>query len=91
MASKVKKAWYMPWSKEQMESAICAIVDDGISISAAAREFNVPRKTLSDKINNNHPLKPGRQTCLSTEMEDIIVKYIQYMYEHAFPLTIPND
>ena len=72
-----------------MESAICAIVDDGMSISAAAREFDVPRKTLSDKINNKHPLKPGRQRCLSTDIEDILFKYIQYMPGHAFPLTIP--
>ena len=84
-----KKNTYISWTAEQMQGAISAVRDADISISAAAKTFDVPRKTLSDKLENRHPLKPGRQTGLSPQMEIILVKYINYMSDHHFPLTIP--
>ena len=78
----------MKWTPEQMEAAIDAVIDNGLSISAAAKEHEVPRKTLSDKINNKHPKPPGRQTVLTKEEEEMLVNYIKYMSSHAFPLTI---
>ena len=60
-----------------------------MSVSAAAREFNVPRKTLSDKINIKHLLPPGRRTALNAEEEAALVNYINFMAARAFPLTIP--
>ena len=80
---------YSKWSPEQMQKAITAVRENGVSISAAAKEHNVPRKTLSDKVNEKHPLKPGRKTALSSEEELALVNYITYMADHAFPLTIP--
>mgnify|MGYP001800649960 CR=1 FL=1 len=42
-----------------MDEAISAVVDDGMSISAASRQYDVRKKTLSDKVGNRHPNKPG--------------------------------
>ncbi|XP_057316504.1 uncharacterized protein LOC130657532 [Hydractinia symbiolongicarpus] len=80
---------YMKWSEEEMVNAVSAVVDDGMSISEALRVFDIPRKTLSDKVHNNHPLKSGRQTELMADEEKSLVVCIKYMSNHAFPLTIP--
>ncbi len=84
-----KKSSYISWTSEQMQNAISEVLENDNTISAAATMFRVPRRTLSDKLANRHPLKPGRQTGLTTEMEVILVKYISYMSNHHFPLTIP--
>ena len=77
---------YSKWSPEQMQKAITAVRENGVSISAAAKEHNVPRKTLSDKVNEKHPLKPGRKTALSSEEELALVNYITNIADQAFIL-----
>ena len=34
-----------------LKKAVVAVADDKKSIGSATREFNIPRKTLSDRIN----------------------------------------
>ena len=42
----------MAWNNHDMIAAISAIRDDKMSIAQAAREHNVHRKTLDDRIKN---------------------------------------
>ena len=77
------------WSEEAMSSAYIA-VKGGLSISAAAKRFNVPRMTLSDRISGRVKLKSkmGVKTALSSEEESALCNYITYMANRGFPLTI---
>ena len=45
----------MQYSVEDLARAVAAVIDGKKSISSAAREFNIPRGTLSDRINGKHP------------------------------------
>ena len=63
--------------------------DDGLSVSAAARLCDVPRRTLDDRIKGRveHGALPGPSTALSKEEEDFLVNYLLYMAKRGFPLT----
>ena len=59
---------YRSWTDETMQNAILAVKGGGMSIWKAAREFGVPKQTISDKINNKWKSnKPGPQTALLEE------------------------
>ena len=57
-----------------------------ISIYGAAKQYNVPRMTLSDRIHGKVSTDPivGHPTVLSKEEEDSMVNYIKYMHERKF-------
>ena len=66
---------YRRYTPEAMEGAVAAVRNDGQSIRSASATFNVPRKTLSDKINAKHPLKSGGQSVFSpAEGREIVVE-----------------
>ena len=71
-----------------MEAAITAVCVDRVSISEAARLHDVPRKTLSDCVNQKHGKSVGRPTLLLPEEENSLLEYIFYMQDHAFPLSV---
>ena len=71
-----------------MEAAITAVCVDRVSISEAARLHDVPRKTLSDRVNQKHGKSVGRPTLLLPEEENSLLEYIFYMQDHAFPLSV---
>ena len=52
-------------------------------------EFNVPRKTLNDRVKGRvtNGKKPAVSTVLTTKEEESLVKYLIYMAERDFPLT----
>lgn len=79
------------WSQEDMNLALRACREDNMGLRAASRLYNVPRKTLGDRINrkvsSDNP-KLGRQEYLSEDQERDLCKYIEYMAGRAFPLTV---
>ena len=72
-----------------MRDALKAVVEDGKSVSGAAKRFNVPRRTLDDRVKGRvrHGSRPGPKTALSKEEEDALCSYLIYMAERGFPLT----
>ena len=58
------------WTEQQMSSAIEA-VKGGMKVFAAAREYNVPRMTLQDRISGRviHGKNPGPQPYLNQAEE----------------------
>ena len=40
------------WSQDSMDEAIRLVRNGIISISAASRQFDIPRMTLSDRVHN---------------------------------------
>ena len=79
----------MSWDPENMSAAITAYKTGGggISIYGAAKQYNVPRMTLSDRIRGKVSTDPivGHPTVLSKE-EDSLVNYIKYMNARKFPV-----
>ena len=84
----VPNKMHMQYSVEDFEKAVAAVTDDKKSIGSAAKEFNVPRKTLSGRINGRHPKNVGRPTYLTETEESSLIGYIKYMASHRFPLNI---
>ena len=76
------------WREEDMASAMEA-VSQGTAVSTAAKAFNVPRKTLDDRVKGRvkHGTKPGPDTVLTEEEEAALMSYLVYMAQRGFPLT----
>ena len=74
------------WDPENMSAAITAYKMGGISLYGAAKQYNVPMMTLSDRIHWKVSTDPvvGHPTVLSKEEEDSLVNYIKYMHERKF-------
>ena len=72
-----------------MKNAVEAVESKDKTISAAAKMFNVPRKTLDDRVKGwiKHGSKPGDSTALTFVQEKSLVNYLLYMAERGFPLT----
>ena len=72
-----------------MKNAIEAVESKDKTISAAAKMFNVSRKTLDDIVKGQvkHGSKPGVSTALTFVQEKYLVNYLLYMAERGFPLT----
>ena len=52
----------MQYSVDDFEKAVAAVTDNKKSIGSAAKEFIIPCKTLSDRINGRYPKNVGRPT-----------------------------
>ena len=46
------------WDPENMRAAIAAYKKEGMSIYAAAKQYNVPRMTLSDRVHGKVAADP---------------------------------
>ena len=77
----------MQYSVENFQKAVSAATDNKKSIGSAAKELNVPWKSISDRINGRHPKNIGKPAYL-TEAEEALIGYIKYMASHSFPLNI---
>ena len=77
------------WNPEDMEAAMRAVQQEKKTVSAAAKQHSVPRKTLDDRIRGRviHGSNPGPSTVLTAREEDALASYLLYMAERGFPLT----
>ena len=84
MAMKKRKMW----QDSEMLNAMKK-VEEGSTVSAAARMCRVSRRTLDDRIRGRvaHGSRPGPSTVLTKEEEDALMAYLLYMAERGFPLT----
>ena len=77
------------YDPQQLIEACDEVKKGKISISAAARQFGLPRKTLSDHVHGKieEGRLPGIDRMLSNDEETALVDYIEYMSSHNMPLT----
>ena len=79
------------WEDKDMIMAMNVVKEGGLSVSAAASRFSVPRKrkTLDDRVKGRvrHGSKPGVSTVPSSTEEDTLESYLIYMADRGFPLT----
>ena len=75
------------WNPDDMQRAMDAVCNDKVTISDAARRFEVPRKTLDDRMKGlvQHGTNPGPKTVLTAVVA--LVQYLVYMAQRGFPLT----
>ena len=78
------------WTQEDMERALEAVRERNVSATKAAIDFNVPRKTLTDRLHKKvaDSCKLGKPRALSDEHEKSLCGYIEYMAQRGFPLTV---
>ena len=79
------------WQPGDMEEALEACRERGMSASKASREFSVPRRTLADRLSKkvkDSVRGAGNCTFLTAEQEQVLCNYISLMAQRAFPLTI---
>ena len=76
------------YKKEDLVSAKEEVKNGKMSISSAARHFNVPRTTLSDHVRGRvvNFRSPGPQRQLTDDLEECLVDYLIYMSRQNFPL-----
>ena len=69
----------LKWSNESMEKALQAVKDGQCKIKEAAREFNVPRTTLQDRISGRvvHGVKPGPKPYLNKAEESELAEFLE--------------
>ena len=86
MAQKVVRR---QWQNKDMVAAMEAVKKKEMTIYRAANVFNVPRKTLDDRIKGkvDHGTNPGPKTVLSRVEEESLVHYLSYMADRGFTLT----
>ena len=80
MADVIPKVRRRRWGLKDMEA-----VEKGTTVSEASRQFNVPRKTLDDRVKGHveHGSNPGPNTALTAEEEKALVVYLFYMTERV--------
>ena len=81
-------AWLRINPAKSMVAAMEAVETNKMSVTAAAT-FDVPRKTLDDRVKGRvkHGTKPGPNTVLTLEEENALMSYLVYMANCGFPLT----
>jgi hypothetical protein len=75
------------YSKEDLEKAINAVQEEGMSMREACKEFNVPRTTLGDRIHQRHGVINGRQPELTPDEETMLVDRMKLLGVWGFPFT----
>ncbi|KAJ8971660.1 hypothetical protein NQ314_000583 [Rhamnusium bicolor] len=58
-----------------------------ISHRKAEARYNIPRRTIMNKLKEKHTKLPGKPAVFSKEEEETFVSYIFVMSEFGFPLT----
>ena len=75
MRSKVKSrdGPRLKWNNDDMVAAMEAVSSGKVTITSASREFNVPRKTLDDRVKGRvtHGKKPGVSTVLTLRKKSL--------------------
>ena len=72
---------------EDIKTAVQSVKTARLTLSQAAREYGIPRQTLSDHVNKGLQYTPGRERMLNDQEEQALVNYSTYMASHGFPLS----
>lgn len=90
--SSKRQRHFFAYRDEDLQNAIKAVKEEGMSKKLAARQFCIPRSTLIRKLSGTVPLrrKMGPSTLLTEPEEDTLVKWILAMARKGFPVHKSN-
>ena len=76
------------WDPESMHLAVDMCLNGECSIYAAAKQFHVPRTTLTQRVHGKGERNAltGRPTALTVQEEQSLVNYVKYMHQIRFPV-----
>ena len=75
------------YSQENLLAAVKEVKEKRMSLGQAAKEFQVPKITLWDRVKDRVSDQLGRPTVLSKMEEQILVERALILGEWGFPLT----
>lgn len=80
------------WSEESLKAAIIALKNAEMSVYAAAKMYQIPRKTLERRFKQNNDKKGpmGPSSLFGKENENKLANHIKSMQAKGFPLTIDD-
>lgn len=78
---------YADYSPQQLEECLQAIRDGSYSHRQAAEHFNIPRRTILNKLKQKHSKPVGKPTTFSRDEEESFVSYIEALSDFGFPIT----
>jgi len=80
---------YRNYDQSTLDAAVLAIQAGDQNPSSASTVYGIPRKTLSNRINNpGTPRRAGGTTIFTAVQEDEMALRLQYMENRGFPLSI---
>lgn len=95
---RVRKVKEKPYKMDSLMSAVKSVKKDGLRLSQAAKDYSVPRKTLSDyvkmsRIENGEVIcqrkQLGHQSAVFTkEQEGLLVERLLLLNSRGFPMTV---
>lgn len=80
------------WTQEAMQQAMQEVEAGKLCLREAARQFGVPKSSLSDRVSGRvaSDCTRGQRQLLTPEDENSLVEYCLYSASHGFPLTKPQ-
>lgn len=79
---------YRTYSDAQLSEAVEKIRSREISLRGASIAYNIPRGTLSNRLNKRHQNVPGHPTVFSVAEEKSLIAHITAVSDWGFPFTI---
>jgi len=73
---------YMAYSDDKLQTALQDIQNKTLTQRQASVYYGIPRSTLRSKIRGKHPMRPGGQTVLSADEEEMFVNYCVTTHRH---------
>ncbi|KAJ8931634.1 hypothetical protein NQ314_015428 [Rhamnusium bicolor] len=77
---------YQDYTPEKLQECLNAIKKGEICHRKAEASYNIPRRTIMNKLKEKHTKLPGKPAVFSKEEEETFVSYISVMSEFGFPL-----
>lgn len=81
---------YGNYSETMLRLAAELVRNGQYSSYEAEKNFNIPRRTILNRVNNLHTKRPGRQTKLTVEEEQKFVNVLRAATDVGSPLTELN-
>lgn len=81
---------YKDYTEEQLKRAVSAIRNGQLGYTEAANTFNIPRRTLVNKVKRKHLNAVGAPQIIAPEIERSLVDVIIASSEYGCPLTMTD-
>lgn len=79
---------YKDYTEEKLTSAVNAVLHKGLSYARSAEIYDIPRRTIYNKVKNLHQKNVGAPTVLDASEERQLVDLLIASAEYGFPLTM---